>query len=87
MTKHEKTVRVEGGVLHADGWSTDRTEVVRWFADRLDTMFDPGRRDSAVSAIREVMAEHVDGRDSKLARHWRRRARTRRAGVEVVRAA
>ena len=36
--------------------------------DRLDQLFDPERRDSVIAAIREVMADHVDGRDSKLAK-------------------
>lgn len=122
----DATVWVDEGVLHAEGWTTDRPEVVRFFDERLeaedswgpaadlldtvvaagvlalktasvavdadhvagevdrllgtveevmaghgshlDDMFDPERRDSFVSAMREVMAEHVDGRDSKMAR-------------------
>jgi hypothetical protein len=37
-------------------------------SDRLETLFDPERRDSVIASIRAVMAEHVDGRDSKMAR-------------------
>lgn len=35
---------------------------------RLEELFDPERRDSVITAIRELMAEHVDGRDSKMAK-------------------
>jgi len=128
MTKqaqHAAQVRVVGGALEVDGWSTERPEVVHWFeeraesdaapradelldsvvaagvlalrtanvaidadyvgreferllgaveetvtghGDRIDQLFDPDRCDSVIAAIREVMSDHVDGRDSKLAK-------------------
>jgi hypothetical protein len=116
-------VWVTDGKLEVAGWSTDRVDVVRWFAEasdterdpaelldlvvaagvlalrtanaavdadyvsreferlatalsnsvedngkRLEGLFDADRRDSAIGAIRELMAEHVDGRDSKMAK-------------------
>jgi hypothetical protein len=36
--------------------------------NRLEGLFDAERGDSAISAIRQLMAEHVDGRDSKMAK-------------------
>jgi hypothetical protein len=43
-------------------------ETVTGHGDRIDQLFDPARRDSVIAAIREVMSDHVDGRDSKLAK-------------------
>lgn len=46
--------------------SVDTTMTVH--GDRLQGLFDPERRDSVIASIRTVMSEHVDGRDSKMAK-------------------